>query len=92
MLTSSHIPDQIICSKLLVRTPETSPVVGGARTESATPTSSRSEHYSTGRVRPPSTCSLVADHALRPHPLICGQSFGHGHLAPLKVSSDAAQA
>ncbi|KAI0287466.1 hypothetical protein BC826DRAFT_972210 [Russula brevipes] len=42
--------------------------------------------------RPPSTRSLIADHALRPHPLIRGQSFGHGHLAPLKVSSDAAQA
>jgi hypothetical protein len=90
--TSSHIPDQIVCSKLQVRTPETSPVVGGARTEPATPTSPRSDRYSTGRVRPPSTRSLIADHGLRPHPLIRGQSFGHGHLAPLKVSSDAAQA
>ena len=90
--TPSHILDQIVTSNPLVRTPETSPVVGGARTEPATPTSPRSEHYSTGRVRPSSTRSLIADHTLRPHPLIRGQSFGHGHLAPLKVSSDAAQA
>ncbi len=92
--TSSHIPDQIITStsKPLVRTLESTPVVGGARTEPPTPTSPRSEHNSTGRVRPSSTRSLIADHALRPHPLIRGQSFGHGHLAPLKVSSDAAQA
>ena len=91
--TSSHILDQIVSSKPLVRTPESSPpVVGGVRTEPPTPTSPRSEHYSTGRVRPSSSRSLLADHALRPHPLIRGQSFGHGHLAPLKVSSDAAQA
>ena len=88
---SSHIPDQIISSKPFVRTPESSPDAGGVRTEPPTPTSPRS-HYSTGRVRPPSTRSLIAEHALRPHPLIRGQSFGHGHLAPLTVSSDAAQA
>ncbi|KAI0279368.1 hypothetical protein BGY98DRAFT_1096195 [Russula aff. rugulosa BPL654] len=88
---SSHIPDHIVSSTSLVHTPE-SPVVGGVRTEPPTPTSPRSEHYSTGRLRPSSTRSLIADHALRPHPLIRGQSFGHGHLAPLKVSSDAAQA
>ncbi len=91
--TTSHIPDQTISSKpLLVRAPEFTAAAGGARTEPPTPTSPRSEHYSTGRVRPSSTRSSIADHALRPHPLIRGQSFGHGHLAPLKVSSDAAQA
>ncbi|KAF8494662.1 hypothetical protein F5888DRAFT_638460 [Russula emetica] len=92
--TSSHIhiPDQIVSSKPLIRTLESSPVAGGARTEPPTPTSPRSGHYSTGRLRPSSTRSLTADHALRPHPLIRGQSFGHGLLAPLKVSSDAAQA
>lgn len=89
--TSSYIPDHIVSSTSLVHTPE-SPVVGGVRTEPPTPTSPRSEHYSTGRLRPSSTRSFIADHALRPHPLIRGQSFGHGHLAPLKVSSDAAQA
>jgi hypothetical protein len=70
------------------------PVVSGARTEPPTPTSPRSGHYPSGKARPSSTRSLIADHAhhLRPHPLIRGQSFGHGHLAPLKVSSDAAQA
>lgn len=90
--TASHIPGQTVFPKPLVRTPESTPEVGGVRTEPPTPTSPRSDHYSTGRVRPPSTRSLVAEHALRPHPLIRGQSFGHGHLAPLKVSSDAAQA
>ena len=90
--TSSHIPDLTVSPKSLLCTPESPPGVSGARTEPPTPTSPRSGHYSTGRVRPPSTRSLVAEHALRPHPLIRGQSFGHGHLAPLKVSSDAAQA
>ena len=89
--TSSHIPDRIVSSKPLVRTPESSPDAGGVRTEPPTPTSPRSP-YSTGRVRPSSMRSLIAEHALHPQPLIRGQSFGHGHLAPLKVSSDTAQA
>lgn len=90
--TPSYIPDQTVSPKSLVHTPESTPAVGGARTEPPTPTSPRSGHHSTGRIRPPSTRSLIAEHALRPHPLIRGQSFGHGHLAPLKVTSDAAQA
>ncbi|KAI9461520.1 hypothetical protein F5148DRAFT_1214862 [Russula earlei] len=68
------------------------PVVYGAHTEPPTPTSPRSGHHPIHRPRPSSTRSFIADHALRPHPLIRGQSFGHGHLAPLKVTSDAAQA
>ncbi|KAI9452486.1 hypothetical protein BJY52DRAFT_1418674 [Lactarius psammicola] len=77
------------------RTPEPVPHVSGARTEPPTPTSPRSDRHSSGKARPASTRSLIADHshaALRPHPLIRGQSFGHGHLAPLKVTPDAAQA
>jgi len=89
--TPSHIPDQTLPPKP-PRTPDAVPGVGGVRTEPPTPTSPRSGHYQTHRVRPSSTRSLIAEHALRPHPLIRGQSFGHGHLAPLKVSSDAAQA
>ncbi|KAH8996403.1 hypothetical protein EDB86DRAFT_2917918 [Lactarius hatsudake] len=75
------------------RTPEAVPRVSGARTEPPTPTSPRSDRHSSGKARPASTRSLIADHnhALRPHPLIRGQSFGHGHLAPLKVTPDAAQ-
>ena len=69
------------------------PRISGARTEPPTPTSPRSDRHSTGKARPASARSLIADHAhaLRPHPLIRGQSFGHGHLAPLKVTPDAAQ-
>ena len=70
------------------------PRISGARTEPPTPTSPRSDRHSSGKARPASTRSLIADHthaALRPHPLIRGQSFGHGHLAPLKVTPDAAQ-
>ena len=88
---SSHIPDQSLPLKP-PRTPDAVPGVTGVRTEPPTPTSPRSDHYHTHRVRPSSTRSFIADHALRPHPLIRGQSFGHGHLAPIKVSSDAAQA
>ncbi|KAH9971066.1 hypothetical protein BGW80DRAFT_1323170 [Lactifluus volemus] len=75
-------------------TPDAVPVVSGARTEPPTPTSPRSDRHSSSKARPSSTRSLIAEHAhhLRPHPLIRGQSFGHAHLAPLKVSSDAAQA
>ena len=80
-------------------TPEaTVPRISGARTEPPTPTSPRSDRHShsSGKVRPASTRSLIAADfthaaALRPHPLIRGQSFGHGHLAPLKVTPDAAQ-
>ena len=80
-------------------TPEaTVPRISGARTEPPTPTSPRSDRqsHSSGKARPASTRSLIAaDYthaaALRPHPLIRGQSFGHGHLAPLKVTPDAAQ-
>jgi hypothetical protein len=75
------------------RTPEAAvPRISGARTEPPTPTSPRSDRHSSGKARPASTRSLIADHTLRPHPLIRGQSFGHGHLAPLKVTPDAAQA
>jgi hypothetical protein len=74
-------------------TPEGVPVMNGARTEPPTPTSPRSGHYPPSRARPSSARSLIDNaHHLRPHPLIRGQSFGHGDLAPLKVSSDAAQA
>ena len=76
-------------------TPDAVPVVSGARTEPPTPTSPRSDRHSSSKARPSSARSLIAEHAhhLRPHPLIRGQSFlGHAHLAPLKVSSDAAQA
>ncbi len=46
--TTSHIPDQTVSSKpLLVRAPEFTAAAGGARTEPPTPTSPRSEHYST---------------------------------------------
>lgn len=89
--TPSHIPDQTLPLKAPC-TPDAVPVVSGVRTEPPTPTSPRSDHYNTHRIRPSSTRSFIGDHALRPHPLIRGQSFGHGHLAPLKVSSDAAQA
>jgi len=89
--TPSHIPVQTLPLKP-PRTPDAVPGVSGVRTEPPTPTSPRSDHYRTHRFRPSSTRSLIADHALRPHPLIRGQSFGHGHLAPLAVSSDAAQA
>jgi hypothetical protein len=92
-------PPSLILGKALSpqsppHTPEAAPVVSGARTEPPTPTSPRSGHYPSSRARPSSARSLIADYAhhLRPHPLIRGQSFGHGHLAPLKVSSDAAQA
>ncbi|KAF8262879.1 hypothetical protein EI94DRAFT_1742391 [Lactarius quietus] len=77
------------------RTPETAPPhISGARTEPPTPTSPRSDRNSTGKARPASTRSLIAadhPHALRPHPLIRGQTYSHGHLAPLKVTPDAAQ-
>jgi hypothetical protein len=89
--TPSHIPEQTLPIKS-PRTPDAVPVASRARTLPPTPTSPRSDHYQTHRARPSSTRSFVADHALRPHPLIRGQSFGHGHLAPLQVSSDAAQA
>ncbi|TFY75775.1 hypothetical protein EWM64_g8238 [Hericium alpestre] len=41
-----------------------------------------------------SSTSSKAEHAhpLRPHPLIRGQAIGHANLAPLSVTSDAAQA
>lgn len=92
--TLSRILDQPLSPKSLPRTPEAGPLVSAVRTEPPTPTSPRSdnENYPTGRPRPSSTRSLIADHALRPHPLIRGQSFGRGILAPLMVSSDAAQA
>ncbi|KAH9961492.1 hypothetical protein BC827DRAFT_1202403 [Russula dissimulans] len=83
---------QTLSPKLPTHSPEAAPVVSGARTEPPTPTSPRSGHHPINRARPSSTRSFVPDHALRPHPLIRGQSFGHGHLAPLTVSSDAAQA
>ncbi|KAN0138327.1 hypothetical protein V8E53_003790 [Lactarius tabidus] len=102
---SAHILDQpqsqSPTSSSPPRTPEAAvPRITGARTEPPTPTSPRSDRdrhsHSSGKARPASTRSLIvpADHthaALRPHPLIRGQSFGHGHLAPLKVTPDAAQ-
>lgn len=98
---SAHILDQPQThspSSSPPRTPEAVvPRISGARTEPPTPTSPRSDRHShsSGKDRPASTRSLIvpADHihALRPHPLIRGQSFGHGHLAPLKVTPDAAQ-
>ncbi|KAH9983610.1 hypothetical protein BJV74DRAFT_849661 [Russula compacta] len=83
--TLSRILDHPLSPKSLPRTPEAVPLVSAARTEPPTPTSPRSDNdnYAGGRPRPSSTRSFIADHALRPHPLIRGQSFGHGHLAPL---------
>ena len=97
--SSSHILDQpqsqSPTNSSPPRTPEETVLrITGARTEPPTPTSPRSDRHPTGKARPASTRSLIADHtqhALRPHPLIRGQSFGHGHLAPLKVTPDAAQ-
>jgi hypothetical protein len=89
--TPPHIPDQIFLPKLSPRTPDAVPVVSGTLTASPTPTSTRSEQYPTNRSRPSSTRSCIAGNTLRPHPLIRRRSFGHGDLAPLKVSSDVAQ-
>ncbi|VDC03630.1 unnamed protein product [Peniophora sp. CBMAI 1063] len=70
-----------------------------ARTEPTTPTSpdppSRHTHHRSKRhshTRPP---SIISDHGgplLRPHPLIRGNSHGLGAVAPLTISSAAAQA
>ncbi|KAI0309959.1 hypothetical protein OF83DRAFT_1179044 [Amylostereum chailletii] len=66
-----------------------------ARTQPPTPTSPR-PHQKAKRMsstRPPSIISHH-DGPLRPHPLIRGNSYGlgHAHLAPLAVTSSAAQA
>ncbi|KAI0029463.1 hypothetical protein K488DRAFT_72939 [Vararia minispora EC-137] len=76
------------------RTPSPTPLAH-SRTQPPTPTSPRPHagHRSKrmSATRPP---SVTSEHAvqLRPHPLIRGHSHGVGHLAPLAVSSTAAQA
>ena len=74
-------------------TPDTPTSPKGARRSS-------DSHKRVTHARPPSAHSIHSissarneyGHPLRPHPLIRGQSFGHGHLAPLTITEDAAQA
>src|SRR5882762_4247589 len=101
---STDLPNQHPHEQLTHRRQHTEPDAMGSRSETTSPTHHH-RHDSSKRhsmTRPPSVHSVWSEAPLRPHPLIRGNSYGHGvalastakpaPLAPLTVTSGSTAA